>query len=339
MQATKYYIIFDTNILYITYDKKGDFSKFQFNATYQNIINVVNEFDIYESVSFLIPAVVWEEMKKQEIEAHDIKLEEVKRKIEKHKFPELIVAEVKIGKDYTSYIEEKIGEYKQEISNGINHVMELPLPTYQRFDSIMDRAFSKKPPFEGVKSQSDKGFKDALLWESILEFSEKNSKIDIIYYSKDDIFSEELEKEFCELFPTSNISICDNEEKVIAKLKEWKKQIHNDDAFMPDVNNDMEIEEYLYSEEFIDTLLVETPNLVMGNALAEIESIEVEEILDINENTQNKEELYYGVELLLIAKYRINASTLLNKVISINANLLYRNRGYFINGVTVNEDE
>lgn len=49
-------------------------------------------------------------------------------------------------------------------------MIEMNIATNQRFDSIVDRAFEKKPPFEGKDKKSDKGFKDALLWESIFEF-------------------------------------------------------------------------------------------------------------------------------------------------------------------------
>lgn len=43
-----------------------------------------------------------------------------------------------------------------------------------RFESIVNRAFSKLPPFEGKDKKSDKGFKDAFVWESVLEFALKH---------------------------------------------------------------------------------------------------------------------------------------------------------------------
>ena len=38
-------------------------------------------------------------------------------------------------------------------------MIEMNIATNQRFDSIVDRAFEKKPPFEGKDKKSDKGFK------------------------------------------------------------------------------------------------------------------------------------------------------------------------------------
>ena len=74
---SKYYIIFDTNILYRRYDKHGDFNEFSFSSTFQNVIDIVNEFDLYEYVTIVIPSVVWSEMIEQEIESHDTKLKEL----------------------------------------------------------------------------------------------------------------------------------------------------------------------------------------------------------------------------------------------------------------------
>ena len=60
-----YYLIFDTNVLFQTYEKKADFTSFSFNATYKNIIDMINQLDIYNQVVLGIPLVVWSEMEKQ----------------------------------------------------------------------------------------------------------------------------------------------------------------------------------------------------------------------------------------------------------------------------------
>ena len=63
--------------------------------------------------------------------------------------------------------------------------MELPIPNNKCFTRIVERAFEKKAPFEGKEKNSDKGFKDVLIWESILELVEINPKSEIIFYSQD----------------------------------------------------------------------------------------------------------------------------------------------------------
>lgn len=64
----EYFIIFDTNVLFQRYESKADFSSFSFNSTYDNVVNMINQLDIYESVNLVIPSVVWREMEKQIIE-------------------------------------------------------------------------------------------------------------------------------------------------------------------------------------------------------------------------------------------------------------------------------
>ena len=38
-----YYLIFDTNALFQAYEKKADFTTFSFNATYENVIDMINQ--------------------------------------------------------------------------------------------------------------------------------------------------------------------------------------------------------------------------------------------------------------------------------------------------------
>jgi rRNA-processing protein FCF1 len=73
----EYFIIFDTNVLFQRYESKADFSSFSFNSTYDNVVNMINQLDIYESVNLVIPSVVWREMEKQIIEKHDERWSEI----------------------------------------------------------------------------------------------------------------------------------------------------------------------------------------------------------------------------------------------------------------------
>ena len=42
-----YCLIFDTNALFQAYEKKADFTTFSFNATFENVIDMINQLDIY----------------------------------------------------------------------------------------------------------------------------------------------------------------------------------------------------------------------------------------------------------------------------------------------------
>lgn len=300
-----YCLIFDTNALFQAYEKRADFTTFSFNATFENVIDMINKLDIYNQVTVAIPSVVWNEMEKQIIEKHDELLLTYKSTISKKRFPEYSVQENSTI-NYPEYIRAKIAEYKKEISEGVNEVIEIPIASNDRFESIINRAFSKLPPFEGKDKKSDKGFKDALLWESVLEFALNHRNSKIIYYSKDNAFGEFLLKEFAENVAESSLFICKNESEVKTQLEAWAKEIDKY-SYQPieDFDENKEIVDWLNSEDFLvqiidrDFGLVEKGRLITSTA-AHLISIDNIESLDSDENTTE-----YYIEAVLQFVYEL----------------------------------
>ncbi len=298
-----YYLVFDTNVLFQTYEKKADFTTFGFNATYENVIDMINQLDIYDQVILAIPSVVWSEMERQIIEKHDELLLSYKTTITKKLFPEYSIHE-NIAIDYPEYIKAKITTYKTELSSGLNKVIELPIASNSRFDSIVNRAFNKLPPFEGKDKKSDKGFKDALLWESVLEFASNRSNSKIIYYSKDNVFGEFLLKEFAESEANSSLFICKNETEVKNQLAIWAKEIDKY-SYQPieDFDENKEIIEWLNSSDFLiqiidrDFGLVEKGRLI-SSTIAHLISIDNIECLSQTEDLKD-----YYIEIVLQIEY------------------------------------
>lgn len=298
-----YYLVFDTNVLFQTYEKKADFTSFSFNATYENVIDMINQLDIYNQVVLAIPSVVWNEMKKQIIEKHDELLMTYKSTITKRLFPEYSINE-NPAINYPEYITGKIETYKAGLSEGLNKVVELPIASNNRFDSIVNRAFNKLPPFEGKDKKSDKGFKDALLWESILEFAANHSNSSIIYYSKDNVFDEFLAKEFCESKMDSSINICKDENEVKKQLETWAKEIDKY-SYQPieDSTENKEIIEWLNSGDFLvqiidrDFGLVEEGRLI-SSKIAHLVSVDNIECVNADEDSSE-----YYIEVGLQIEY------------------------------------
>lgn len=200
----KYILIFDTNILYKNYDKICNFMDFSFSGTFDNFVGRIEELDIYDVVSIAIPRVVWAEMKKQNIAAYNKKVQELEASLQKHKLP-FHSYEIDKTKNYEEYLEEKISSYKDLLKNKPIRIEELDFPSDLCFKRIINRAFEKIPPFEGKDKTSDKGFKDALLWESILEYKDKHPNENIILYTNDKMFNDDLKAEYEKLFPDQEI--------------------------------------------------------------------------------------------------------------------------------------
>lgn len=74
----------------------------------------------------------------------------------------------RVQQTYEKYFEERVIKY--DISS-------------EGFDFILRRAFDKTPPF--IEGTSDKGFKDTLLWLSIMEFFKNNGENEVIFLTDD----------------------------------------------------------------------------------------------------------------------------------------------------------
>ena len=316
-----YCLIFDTNALFQAYEKKADFTTFSFNSTFENVIDMINQLDIYNQVTVAIPSVVWSEMEKQIVEKHDELLSTYKSTISKKRFPEYSIQE-NPDINYPEYIKNKIVEYKKEISVGLNEVIEIPIASNNRFESIVNRAFSKLPPFEGKDKKSDKGFKDALLWESVLEFALKHRNSKIIYYSKDNAFGEFLLNEFAENVSDSSLFICKNESEVKVRLEAWAKEIDKY-SYQPieEFDENQEIIAWLNSEDFLAQIidrnfgLVEKGRLITSTT-ANLISIDNIESLNSDENA-----IEYYIEAVLQFIYELKDGGKTQDTINVGINV------------------
>lgn len=300
-----YCLIFDTNALFQAYERKADFTAFSFNATFENVIDMINKLDIYNQVTIAIPSVVWNEMEKQIIEKHDELLKNYKNTISKKLFPEYSICE-NSEINYPEYIKNKIEEYKKEISKGVNEVIEIPIASNNRFESIVNRAFSKLPPFEGKDKKSDKGFKDALLWESVLEFALKHRNSKLIYYSKDNAFGEFLLKEFADNISNSSLFICKNESEVKVQLEAWAKEIDKY-SYQPieEFDENQEILDWLKSGDFLAQIIDRNFDLVEKGRLITSTTAHLISIDNIESLSSNENAIEYYIEVALQFIYEL----------------------------------
>ena len=312
-------------------------------CTYDNVVNMINQLDIYESVNLVIPSVVWREMEKQIIEKHDERIVAFKKTIEKIQFPEFSISE-NLLEEYSVFIKGKIEEYKVELSNGINNVIEMNIATNQRFDSIVDRAFEKKPPFEGKDKKSDKGFKDALLWESIFEFVSSHQEASYVFYTQDCIFKDNediLTEELLAMFAGVEFKICSAEDVIKNIFELWAKEI-DEYSFIPLEDNFDEFSElrmWLDSDSFKEQLSAYSYDFIEETRLIKHSSTVLMEILNISENTSQEDLVSYSIDAILRIGYTIDnqAEIFENVEVCIVAENKF-GEVYFIDDIYRNED-
>ena len=96
------------------------------------------------------------------------------------------------------------------------------VPTFER---VLERAYMKVPPF--IAAGTDKGFKDSLMWLSILEYFSEHGEDNVIFVSSDNGFKENNAC-LCQEFQNQTgktIEIKDNSYyKEILEVKSEKKQ-------------------------------------------------------------------------------------------------------------------
>lgn len=109
------------------------------------------------------------------------------------------------------------------------------------FQQLLDRVFKKLPPFSSVDGASDKGFKDTLLWISLMQFFKNDGEDEIIFITNDNGFrksSDILCAEFNEV-TKKTISINENgyyKYILDSKTKETER-VSPCDAPLPDVDH------------------------------------------------------------------------------------------------------
>lgn len=61
------------------------------------------------------------------------------------------------------------------------------------FSSVLSRSYKKKPPFASDENASDKGFKDTLIWLSIMQYFQMNGEQEVIFVTDDAGFTKNRE--------------------------------------------------------------------------------------------------------------------------------------------------
>lgn len=206
-----YAIVFDTNVLE---EKTGkDFAKSWIEKSIEPCCDVIESMDAFDRFKILIPELVRSELMQHQLEQHKSFVETIKS---------ASLPSWKFEYDPSSYQEILNGLVRsifERGSFGMVSIEAIPYPPDNCFARLVERVLSKQPPFEGGNGKSDKGFKDAVIWESVLEYKRTHVSEQMILVSRDKIFNnpairKEYEDEFGE-----DIVIVDSANELITHLR------------------------------------------------------------------------------------------------------------------------
>ena len=204
-------ILFDTCIL----RTKGNYSEFSFGSKYIDFVDFLGANDLIDKCKLNFCRIVLIELSKQIVESYQKDLNIIE------KFKSITPEKIKSEEEYIANIDERIEEF---IKNENGNIIEIPVSSTS-YKKIIDRVINKRKPFCGDKGESDKGFKDAIQWESIIRYATKNQSKKYIFITENkNDFNEDLEKEFADVTQKS-IKIFKNigeAQKYILKLNDLK---------------------------------------------------------------------------------------------------------------------
>ena len=182
-------VFFDTNFL----RKKNidDFSKFYFGTPFEDFIDFLGTNDVLDYYRINISEITIEELKKQIIDKYKEELSSLKESYKKFKN----IHNIKFDEDkevkYNEILVKLMEDYIKFHNINIVETKNISL------QNLLNREIKKKKPFVGENGNSDKGFKDAVLWESIIEYAKKSKNTNFILFTKNiQDFPKELENEF-----------------------------------------------------------------------------------------------------------------------------------------------
>jgi hypothetical protein len=268
-------IAFDTNSLRSTEEGEVAYSFFAFGKPFQTIEEYIIDKNLADEIHLAIPDWAIQELKDQKQRRYLLDVEEYKKLAKRLSgLPhtgEITFPEVEF--DCATYVEQKATEFigtkkikllelKEEIANKV-------------LRSMMARVLKdegKKAPFANLgKTYKDAGFKDNLVWESLMNFEEVSNYDKVIFLTKDGDFNVHCKTEFKTKWER-HIAIEKDENNVIAEInKDYGNYI-----------KERVIHDFAQSEYFIAYLESELKSKVLITISEIDEPIESYQIKDVN---------------------------------------------------------
>lgn len=212
------YIVPDSNILYVPFDKTKApvYDQFDLKQSFKDLIALQTPDICYDSVQILVPEMVLKELVEQKTAQYGKDTEEYNALAIRMGIPEKQFESVNLYRDKAL---EQAKLFLHEKSVDV-----IPVCDARYWVHIVNKAVRKEAPFEGAGGKADKGFKDTVIFFSIVEYAQEH-KGSYYFVSKDGIFSRKdktgnigrLQQEF---FDWSGSSL-----HVVSEINELKRRI------------------------------------------------------------------------------------------------------------------
>ncbi|SDJ20018.1 hypothetical protein SAMN05421804_10971 [Proteiniclasticum ruminis] len=209
-------ILLDTNIFFSTENIRA--GQIMLSGNLRWLIDAIIKSGLEAKLFVEIPEIVFLEFKRHILEEVQDKTKKLEWLMESGRLPGFRVQKIESDTSIDEYVEEICKDFRDQINSKFSIGFNVPVSS-GNLDALIERAISKRPPFEGKDKSSDKGFKDAVLWESLLSFKRENPYTTIYLYTKDARFNNDLSEEYMALFK-EKLAIIRTEEEVLKLIDE-----------------------------------------------------------------------------------------------------------------------
>ncbi len=271
-------IVFDTNILRRTLSNGLTYHEFSFTNEYEELEDFIKKNNLNNLIHISIPKIVIKELCIQKISQFNgdkNKLKEILNRLRLVIDSTLFEREEEIDKfDCDNYVRKLIDDF---IIRKDLKIIDFPDRKISKiFERIVKRALEKKPPFN---KSSGAGFKDVLIWESLLNYKDINNYNMVIFITNDKGFNNDCINEFrnfldieIKIKPTINLAM--------EEIKSIYKFNIEDIELIKFVEKD-------YFRDYIKNELNKLNTIVIENKEFSVVSFKVIDYLDNVDNPKN----------------------------------------------------
>lgn len=181
MISEKIAIVLDTNVLHRKDNAEENMDVLSLEL-YDNAIEMIEINDLVEKVNVFIPEMVLLELSSHRLDKMSKRLKNI-RKFSRE-FENVPEVNISIHEEFD--IEKQIIKIKEAALDSIN-LIKIPDNGDELFSTVLEMALDKIPPFE--KDKSDKGFKDALILLSIIDYAKNGDFTLFVLFTDDNAFN------------------------------------------------------------------------------------------------------------------------------------------------------
>ncbi len=212
------YIVPDSNFLRIPFDKikTSLYRQFYLNQPFEELITIRDLHPCNDKVQILVPEMVLRELTEQKIAQYEKDMEAYN------------TIALRMGKpkeefeSISSYRNEALKQAKEFLNSKRVHL--IPVCDAVYWNHIVEKAIRKEAPFEGVAGKADKGFKDTVIFFSMIAYAQEN-KGSYYFISKDGVFSGKVKNGSVNRLPQEFFERSGSSFRVVADIDELKRRI------------------------------------------------------------------------------------------------------------------